>query len=81
MRKYEHIWRQLKERGSDGWIVVTVRSQESIQTIINMVQNEKSAANVSRKRLDLPAYGKLEIRREPDKLRVSFRLKDSGAAL
>lgn len=81
MRKYEPIWQQLKENGSDKWVVVNVKRKESIQTIINMVQNEKSRANVSRKRLDLPAYGLLEIRREPEQLRVCFRLKNSGAAL
>lgn len=82
MRKYEVIWEQIKKSTDpDKWVYVNVRSVDMIQTIINMVQVEKSAANVARKGLDLPSYGRLEITREPDKMRVGFRLKNNGAAL
>ena len=81
MRRYEGIWEKLKAADPEQWVIVTVASADRIQTIINMVQVEKSTANVTRKRLDLPAYGRLEIKREPAKKQVSFRLKDSGAAL
>jgi len=80
-RHYADIWHKLKTADIEQWVEVRVVNVNSIQTVINMVQNEKSRANVSRKRLDLPAFGKLEIRREPEKKRVLFRLKNSGAAL
>lgn len=81
MRHYEGIWEKLKVANHDQWVEVKVSNPAYIQTVINMVQNEKSRANVNRKRLDLPAYGKLVIRREPEKKRVLFLLKNSGAAL
>lgn len=83
MRRYEAIWEQIKNASADPerWVQVTVVHVDMIQTVINMVQVEKSRANVSRKRLDLPAFGKLEIKREPEVKRVSFRVKNSGAAL
>lgn len=81
MRKYEIIWEKIKAAEHDQWVIVTVKDIYMIQTIINMVQLEKSAAHTARKGLDLPAYGKLEIKRVPDKLQVHFRLKNSGANL
>jgi hypothetical protein len=80
-RKYEVIWEKIKAADPGQWVDVSVVDTSMIQTIINMVQVEKSTANVARKRLDLPAYGKLVIRREPEKKRVGFMLKNSGAAL
>lgn len=81
MRKYEHIWELLKKAEPDQWVEVRVRSDHQIQTIINMVQLEKSRATKYRKSLNLPLFGKLEIRRELDKLRVSFRLTNAGHML
>lgn len=81
MRKYEVIWEKLKAADPDQWIVVSVSCEAQIQTIINMVQLEKSRANVARKALDLPAFGKLKIKREPKLLKVQFILQNSGAAL
>jgi hypothetical protein len=81
LRKYEVIWEEIKNAEVDKWVNVDVKDIAMIQTIINMVQVEKSAQNVNRKRLDLPAFGKLEIRRDLDKKRVSFRLRGSGAGL
>lgn len=83
MRKYEIIWEQIKKASGDPdvWIPVKVSNLAYMQTIINMVCVEKSAANVARKGLDLPSFGRLEIRRQPELLTVSFRLKNSGAAL
>ena len=81
LRKYEVIWAQIREAEVDKWIHVDVKNVDMIQTIINMVQVEKSKQNVNRKRLDLPAFGKLEIKRELEKNRVSFRLNGSGAGL
>jgi hypothetical protein len=80
MRRYEGIWEALK-KADEGWVTVSVKNADMIQTIINMVQVEKSRAQVARKALDLPRFGKLVIKREPEHLRVSFRLNNSGAAL
>lgn len=81
MRKYEVIWQKLKQAESEQWVIVRVSSASQIQSIINMVQKEKSLAQVSRKRLDLPAFGRLEIKREPNLKQVSFRLLNSGDLL
>jgi hypothetical protein len=78
MRKYEHIWKHIKEAPPDKWVAVNLASASMMQTIINMVQVEKSAAQVARRDLDLPQFGKLVILREPEKKRVSFKLKNSG---
>lgn len=81
MRKYETIWEQVKIASLDPerWVVVTVKSEPMIQTIIDRVQGEKSRQQVARRALDLPRFGKLQIRREP--LRVSFRITNSGDVL
>lgn len=82
MRKYEQIWHQIKQasvNSPDQWVVVTVRDASMIQTIINMVQVEKSRQQVARRALDLPGFGKLRIKRE--QLKVSFKIDDSGDLL
>lgn len=81
MRKYEVIWEKIKNADPDKWVVVNCASIAMIQTVINMVQVEKSAQQVTRRRLDLPQFGKLVIQREPDAKRVLFRLKNNGDAL
>jgi hypothetical protein len=81
MRHYETIWEKLKHADMDQWVEVRVAHADRIQTIINMVQNEKSRANVARKALDLPSFGRLVIRREPENKKVFFKLNNSGAAL
>lgn len=81
-RKYETIWLKIKENlDPEVWVTVTVSNPAMIQTVINMVQLEKSRAQTVRKKLDLPQFGTLEIRREPEKLRVHFRIKNAGAQL
>lgn len=83
MRKYEVIWEQVKKASADAdrWVEVGASTVPYMQTIINMVQLEKSRANVARRNLDLPSFGRLEIIRKPEERKVLFRLKDSGAAL
>lgn len=81
MRKYEVIWEKLKTAQSEQWVIVSIASATHMQAVINMVQKEKSLAQVSRKRLDLPQFGRLEIKREPELKRVSFRLLNSGDLL
>ena len=81
-RKYEAIWNAIKNNlDPDAWVTVTVSNPLMVQTVINMVMLEKSRVNTTRKKLDLPSYGKLEIRREPTKLQVHFRLVNAGAQL
>lgn len=79
MRKYSTIFDKLKT--SEDWATVKVVHVDAIQTIINGLQKEKSMANVTRKNLDLPRYGKLVILRDVKNLKVSFKLSNSGAAL
>lgn len=81
MRKYEVIWEKIKNADPDKWVVVNCANIAMIQTVINMVQVEKSAQQVTRRRLDLPQFGKLVIQREPESLRVLFRLKNNGDIL
>jgi nucleoid DNA-binding protein len=81
MRKYEAIWEKLKAAEADQWVLVQASSAAHVETIVNMVCIEKSAAQVTRRRLDLPAFGKLEVRRDKAKCQVSFRLKNSGDLL
>jgi len=82
LRKYEVIWITVRDNcDPDLWTTVTVENREMIQTVINMVQLEKSRAHLARKALDLPGYGRLEIARYPKELKVSFRLKNAGAQL
>lgn len=83
MRKYEIIWEQIKKASAeaDRWVEVKASTVPYMQTIINMVQLEKSRASSVRKGLELPRFGRLEIIRKPDECKVLFRLKDSGAAL
>lgn len=81
-RKYEAIWLRIKENlDPEVWVTVTVSNPSMIQTVINMVQLEKSRAQTVRKSLSLPLFGTLEIKREPDKLKVHFRIKNAGAQL
>lgn len=79
MRKYELLWTRIRDADPDTWIHVTVKDASMIQTIINMVQREKSNQQVTRRNLDLPQFGKLVIQRAD--LRVSFKLKNSGDML
>ena len=81
LRRYEVIWEKIKEADHDQWVAVKFSSPSQLQTIINMVQVEKSKAHVARKQLDLPGFGKLKIRREPDKMQVLFTLANSGDLL
>jgi hypothetical protein len=83
MRKYEVIWDKIKDADSAAgqWTVVKVSNKDMISTIVNMVMQEKSNAHRLRLAIGLPGYGKLEIKREPEKLQVSFRLRNAGALL
>lgn len=83
LRRYEGIWEQIKLTADDPdkWVPVRMNDIGMMQTIINMVMIEKSAANKHRKQLDLPLFGKLVIDRQPDNKCVRFKLKNSGANL
>jgi len=81
VRKYEAIWLQIKRAGEGRW--VDVKCDPSMtQTIINMVQNEKSEAQKNRKMLKLPKFGKLKIDRSREaEGRLRFTLINSGDSL
>ena len=78
MRKYEGIWNKIKEAAPETWVSVSVVDAGMIPTIVNMVRVEKCTQNVDRQKLDLPGFGRMEVKREPEKKRVSFRLINSG---
>ena len=78
MRKYEVIWNKIKEAKPETWVIVSVAHAEMIPTIVNMVRVEKCTQQVSRRKLELPGFGRMEVNREPEKKRVSFRLINSG---
>lgn len=81
MRKYEPIWEKLKAAQHEQWVIVSASSVAQMQTIINMVKVEKCAAQVTRTKLDLPGFGRLEVKKDPAKLQVMFRLLNSGDLL
>lgn len=78
MRKYEPLWNQIKEAAHNQWVTVTLTSWSQHQTIINMVQLEKSRAKCARKGLDIPNYGKLVIERDEKNCKLRFRLEGAG---
>lgn len=81
MRKYESIWMKLKDAGYEQKVVVAFNHPDQLQTIINMVQLEKSADQKNRKAMKMPSFGRLCIERRMDKKEVVFWLKDSGALI
>lgn len=82
MRLYEPIWLKIAETSDPSvWVTVQAHSREQMQTIVNMIQLEKSRANSARKLAELPLWGKLEIKREPKTLKLHFKLKNAGAQL
>ena len=82
VRTYERIWLEIaKTVDPTVWVTVQALSEAQMQTIIGMVQLEKSRANMARKSLGLPSWGRLEIRREPKQLKLHFKLRNAGAQL
>jgi hypothetical protein len=81
LRKYETIWQKIKDAGEGSWVIVKFSTPAQLNTIINMVQLEKSRANVARRELELPAFGRLVILRDVSNLTVRFTLKNSGDSL
>lgn len=81
-RLYEAIWLKIAETADpELWVTVSVLSPDRMQTIINMVQLEKSRANVVRKGLGLPSWGRLEIKRDVKALKLHFKLRNAAAQL
>ena len=82
VRTYERIWLQIAATTDPSvWVTVQAHSPDQMKTIIGMVQLEKSRANMARKSLNLPSWGRLEIRREPKQLKLHFKLRNAGAQL
>ena len=81
VRKYEAIWLEIVKAGEGRWVDVRFQHPSMMQTIINMVQNEKCEAAKNRRQLGMPRFGKLKIKRQPELRIVSFTLENSGADL
>ncbi len=81
MRKYEPLWKQIRDAGFNQWTVVKLAEWSQHQTIINMVQLEKSKAKCARKGLDIPNFGKLVIERDEKNCTLKFRLEGAGHQL
>ncbi len=81
MRKYEPLWKQIRDAGHNQWTVVKLANWDSHQTVINMVQLEKSKAKCARKGLDIPNFGKLVIERDEKNCQLKFRLEGAGHQL
>ena len=80
-REYEGLWKKIAAN-SDGLSILLHPAYAP--RVIQAVKKEKSRANVLRKNLDMPRYGKLEIdqSKQPDgRLKVTFRLKYNGDML
>lgn len=83
LRYYEKLWMLIRE--SDVPVPVICASSMA-QTIIQGVRKEKTAVNVARKRLELPAYGRLispiePIPERPGKVRILFSMTYNGDKL
>lgn len=78
MRKYQPLWNKIRDAAYNQWVVVELTSWSQHQTIINMVQLEKSRAKCARKGLDIPNFGKLVIERDEKNLKLRFRLEGAG---
>lgn len=78
MRQYEPIWNRLK--GSTTPVEVRY-SASNLDRLIRAVKKEKTAANVQRKALGLPAYGRLEIVVDEARRVVKFSISYNGDML
>ena len=71
-RKYEKVWQVIAKAAKPVCIRVPVGFQ---RTFKQAIMKEKSIANVRRKQLDMPAYGKMRIevdKDNPELLRFSL---------
>ncbi len=82
-RRYEDLWKRIA--ASDKPLEVVCASSFA-RRLIQAVRKEKSIANVTRKNLDMPRYGKLLSVIEPSKtnpreVSVTFTLEFNGDKL
>lgn len=69
-RRYHDVWEQIKK-----YKKVTVKCKANkVATIVQAVQKEKARENAPRAALELPTYGKLEIKQDKEKGEIVFRL-------
>ena len=69
-RRYATIWAAIKKHRK---VLIRCRPEKMV-TLIQAVKKEKSKEVAPRRALDLPAHGKLEIKRWKDKGEVEFNL-------
>lgn len=69
-RRYKDVWEKLKR-----YKEVTIRCRpHNVDTIVQAVKKEKAMENAPRVALELPALGKLQIKRNVNKGEITFRL-------
>ena len=78
-RKYEQVWQQIAKAVRP----VRIRVPKNYQrTFIQAVRKEKTIANMRRKQLDMPRYGRLNTTvDEKDPLILVFSLEHNGDLL
>lgn len=58
MRRYEALWKELESKRT-----VSIRCKTAkVPTIVQAVKKEKARANILRKDLELPFYGRMQIK-------------------
>lgn len=81
MRKYEGLWHRIRDASHNQWVIVKLSDWSNHQTVINMVQLEKSRARCARKGLDIPNFGRLVTVRDKENCCLKFRLEGAGHQL
>lgn len=78
-RRYEQVWQQIAKAVRPVRIRVPVRFQK---TFIQAVRKEKTIANMRRKSLGMPRYGKMTTTRdEKDPMILVFTMEYNGDLL
>lgn len=85
LRQYQGLWLEIAKAEADKPVSVKCHASFS-RTIIQAVRKEKTAANMLRKNLNLPAYGKLHHVIEPlldnrSRVKITFNLEYNGDML
>jgi hypothetical protein len=80
LRQYQALWLQIAK--ADAATPISVRCSSSfVPTVLQAVKKEKTIANMARKNLDLPRYGKLSYTLEPaggNFTKITFHLAYNG---
>jgi hypothetical protein len=86
LREYQGLWLEIARKADpDKHVSITCHASFS-RRLIQAVRKEKTAANILRKNLGMPRYGRLMHTIEPlldskGKVRISFHLEYNGDML